>query len=71
MYNFTLSMVNIKIIIYIFLIVLVFHLISYFFNIDIMEYIDKGKDIEYITEIDDNINELEQSLEQLKDISTD
>lgn len=59
-----------KNLLYIVLFFLILHLILYFFNIDIFEYFDKSKkNIEENENIDECINTLSQSLEQLKEIN--
>ena len=59
-----------KIFLYIVLFFLILHLFLYFFNIDIFEYFDKSKkNIEENENIDECINTLTQSLEQLKEIN--
>jgi hypothetical protein len=57
---------NIKIVLYILCALLLVHGICYFFNIDLIAFFEKNEDNEYINE---NIIELEQSLEQLKEFS--
>jgi|AP58_3_1055460.scaffolds.fasta_scaffold58511_2 hypothetical protein len=59
-----------KNLLYIVLFFLILHLILYFFNIDIFEYFDKSKkNIEENENIDECINTLSQSLEELKEIN--
>lgn len=57
---------NVKIILYVLCSIIVIHGICYFFNIDFMSLFDKNEDNESINQ---NIDELEQSLEQLKEFS--
>ena len=59
-----------KNLLFIVLFFLILHLILYFFNIDIFEYFDKSKkNIEENENIDECINTLSQSLEELKEIN--
>ena len=62
---------NIKYILYIVLFILILHIILYFLNIDLFDYYEnyvlrKNKNNSDIN-IESNINELQQSLEELKD----
>jgi hypothetical protein len=56
---------NIKIILYVLISVILIHGVCYFFNIDLMSFFDKDEN----NELKENIIELEQSLEQLKELS--
>ena len=71
-------MINLHFIMYIILALIIIHFILYFFNLDIFELFDKKKNnklndvklIENSVMINDNINELENSLEELKEITS-
>ena len=71
-------MINLHFIMYIILALILIHFILYFFNLDIFELFDKKKNnklndvklIENSDMINNNINELENSLEELKEITS-
>lgn len=74
-------MVNLHFIIYIILALIIIHFLLYFFNIDLFEIFDKKKNKEFknnpinnnsdnLEVINKNINELENSLEELKEITS-
>ena len=64
-------MINIQFIFYTIIAIIILHLILYFFNIDFFELFEKKPIIHKNNqEIKDNITDLEKSLEELKEITT-
>ena len=60
---------RVKLILSLVLIIVLIHFILYFFNIDLFELFEKNKDKNMEIKIDENIEILTKSLEQLKDLN--
>ncbi len=66
-------MIDIKFILYTIIAIIIIHFILYFFNLDFFELFEKKNskiDTSNHEEIKNNINDLENSLEELKEITT-
>ncbi len=65
-------MIDIKFILYTIIAIIIIHFILYFFNLDFFELFEKKNskiDTSNHEEIKNNINDLENSLEELKEIT--